>query len=230
MSLLGASHVPARRTLRRWPGALGLGALGAVVAAALVVYVVTPRPASVITRQTLPKGVSFQKYGTGAGLPELASGRVAPGFSLPNLRGGRKVSLAGFAGHPVVLNFFASWCADCRAELSAFAKVSSASHGAVRFVGIDTDDASPGKARSLLAAAGDNYPVGMDRNGDVATSRYLVQALPVTVFISADGRIAGQAFGAQTVRSLTPWLRRLELTKASHMRPKRTGDGVTVDK
>ena len=216
MSLLGASHVPTRRALRRWPAALGLGASAAVAAAALVVYVITPRPASVITRQALPKGASVQKYGTGAGLPELAVGRVAPGFSLPSLRGGQKVSLAGFAGHPVVLNFFASWCQNCRAELSAFAKVSSASYGALRFVGVDTDDASPGRARSLLAAAGDNYPVGVDRNGDVATSLYLVEALPVTVFISANGRILGQAFGAQTVRSLTPWLRRLERTAAWH--------------
>ena len=216
MSLLSTSHVPARRALRRWPAALGLGASAAVVAAALVVYVITPRPASVITRQALAEGVSVQKYGTGAGLPELAVGRVAPGFSLPSLRGGQKVSLAGFAGHPVVLNFFASWCQNCRAELSAFAKVSSAPYGALRFVGVDTDDASPGRARSLLAAAGDNYPVGVDRNGDVATSLYLVQALPVTVFISANGRILGQAFGAQTVRGLTPWLRRLERTAARH--------------
>lgn len=210
MSLLVASRVVARAPLRRWAAIVGAGALGAVVAAALFAYVVTPRPASVIGRQGVTKGISIQKSGTGAGLPELAAGRVAPAFSLPSLRGGRRVSLSSFLGHPVVLNFFASWCPDCRAELSAFAKASFASRGAVRFVGVDTDDTSLGRVRSLLVAAGDNYPVGVDSNGGVATSRYLVQALPVTVFISANGRIAGQVFGAQTLGTLSPWIRKLE--------------------
>lgn len=221
MSVVGTQEVqpaPARRRPRRWPALVGLGALAVVVVAALLVYAITPRPGSVISalsRQASPKGESIAKSGPGAGLPELTRGRTAPAFSLPNLHGGRQVSLASFAGHPVVLNFFASWCADCRAELSAFAKVSSAPHGTVRFVGVDTDDSSPGKARSLLAGAGDTYPVGIDHSGDVATSRYLVQALPVTIFIAADGRIAGQVFGAQTVRSLVPWVQRLEKTEGN---------------
>ena len=216
MSLVGASAGAAPRRLRRWPAVLGLVASATVVAAALVVYAVTPRPASVVTEQVLPKGLTLQRSGTGAGLPELAAGRPAPRFSLPSLSGGGEVSLASFSGHPVVLNFFASWCPGCRAELSAFAEVSAAPHGAVRFVGVDTEDASPAKARSLLAAAGDNYPVGIDHNGRVATSRYLVQALPVTVFISARGRIVGQAFGPQTVRSLTAWLGRLANMATRH--------------
>lgn len=208
-----AQTAPARRRPRRWPVVLGLGALAVAVVAALMAYALTPRPGSVIkalSRQAVQKGESVASSGPGAGLPELARGRVAPAFRLANIRGGPQVSLASFSGHPVVLNFFASWCADCRAELSAFAKVSSAPHGTVRFVGVDTDDSAPGKARSLLAHAGDTYPVGIDRSGDVATSRYLVQALPVTVFIAADGRVVGQVFGAQTVRSLAPWVRRLE--------------------
>ena len=208
-------------TTARWPAFAGLCALAAIAIAALVAYAATPRPSSVISalsRQAAQKGLTINESGPGTGLAELATGRLAPGFSLPSLQGEGPVRLSNFAGDPVVLNFFASWCQDCRAELSAFARVSSGPHGPVRFVGIDTDDVAASKAIALLVAAGDRYPVGVDRSGDVATSRYLVAALPVTVFITAQGRIAGQVFGAQTVKSLEPWVQRLEVT-ATQRRP-----------
>lgn len=160
-------------------------------------------------------GTTLEQHGPGAGLPMLAKGSPAPGFSLPRLGGGPPVSLAAERGHPLVLNFFASWCPDCRAELRAFAEVSHGAHGPVRFLGIDTNDPEPGQASALLRAAGDRYPVGTDRDAAVANGRYDIEALPVTVFVGASGRIVGQVFGAQTVRSLRPWVQALEATSRS---------------
>lgn len=145
----------------------------------------------------------------------LARGRAAPGFSLRRLGGGPAVSLSAYKGHPVVLNFFASWCPDCRAELKAFATVSNGVAGKVGFVGVDTNDSNPAKAESLLRAAGDRYAVGVDPNASVANGKYLVQALPSTVFISASGHVIGQVFGTQTTTSLTKWVRRLEAPGSS---------------
>jgi thiol-disulfide isomerase/thioredoxin len=159
-----------------------------------------PRPASAVDSGDAPA--------VGAGLPTLGRGKLAPGFTLPRIGGGPEVSLAAYRGRPVVLNFFASWCPDCTAELRALAEVSSAS-GAVQFIGIDTNDTDPGKAQAQLRAAGGDYPVGEDPGAVVANGSYLVQALPVTIFVRSDGRIAGQVFGAQTVASLTPWVRAL---------------------
>ena len=194
----------------RWLLAVG-GLLAVAVVAGVVAYLVTPRPSSVISASTsVPSGTAVQKSGPGAGLPKLATGRVAPAFSLPRLGGGAPVSLGALRGHPVVLNFFASWCSDCRAELHAFAEVSNGPHGPVRFLAIDTSDHSPQKAMSLLEAAGDRYPVGEDPNATVAGSKYLVQALPVTVFISAKGHIVGQVFGAQNRTTLESWVHLLE--------------------
>jgi cytochrome c biogenesis protein CcmG/thiol:disulfide interchange protein DsbE len=200
--------------VKKWPAFVGIIALGTGIVAALVAYALTPRPAAVVSSlsQQMPKGVALQSSGPGAGLPELVTGRVAPSFELPNIRGGPAISLAALAGHPVVLNFFASWCPDCRAELKDFAEVYSRSHGVVRFVGVDSDDMARKEALSLLAAARDRYPVAVDSSGGVATSLYLVQALPVTIFIAANGRIAGQVFGAQSVRELSSWVKRLEAT------------------
>lgn len=145
-----------------------------------------------------------------AGLARVPTGRPAAAFSVPRLGGGPPVSLAAFRGKPVVLNFFASWCTDCRAELKAFGTVSSQARSKVSFVGIDTNDtASVRSIQALLASEGDHYPVGQDPNVAVA-SKYLVSGLPTTFFINADGRVVGQAFGAQTVKSLQGWVHRLE--------------------
>ncbi|MDA8295734.1 MAG: TlpA disulfide reductase family protein [Actinomycetota bacterium] len=191
--------------LRRWGWLAAL--FGVVAAAGVIAYVVTPRPGAVIAQSAGP--TVLQRSGPGVGLPKLASGVRAPNFSLPRLGGGARVSLDADRGHPVVLNFFASWCRDCRAELGAFAKVSAAFGSRVRFLGIDTSDHNFATARSLLRSAGDRYPVGIDPSAAVANARYYVQALPVTVFIDARGKIVGEVFGAQSATSLARHVRAL---------------------
>jgi len=97
-----------------------------------------------------------------------------------------------------VLNFFASWCADCRAELSAFGAVSRSTGSKVAFVGVDTNDQNPSLARALLTHAGADYPVARDQDGTVSSGSYAISALPVTFFLDSSGRIVGEAFGAQS--------------------------------
>ncbi len=138
----------------------------------------------------------------------LKAGTVAPGFSLPRLNGGAPVSLAGFRGTPVILNFFASWCPHCRAELQAVATVARETSGHVAVVGVDSNDTSASAATHLLAAAHATYPVGVDAHAKVA-SAYLLAALPVTYFVNAQGRVVGAALGSQTVTSLDRWVKRL---------------------
>jgi cytochrome c biogenesis protein CcmG, thiol:disulfide interchange protein DsbE len=139
----------------------------------------------------------------------LAPGTVAPAFSLPDLRGGDSVSLSAFQGRPVVVNFFASWCRDCRAELAAVATVARQSTGRVAVLGVDSNDTSDVAAGRLLTSAHATYPVAVDAHATVAT-QYLVQALPVTYFLNATGHVVGSALGPQTVPSLERWVARLE--------------------
>ena len=141
--------------------------------------------------------------------PVLTAGTVAPGFSLPSLAGTGSVSLASFRGKPVIVNFFASWCRDCRGELGAMATVARTAKGRVAVVGVDANDTSEPEATSLLAAAGATYPVAVDAHATVA-SEYLVSALPVSYFVNAGGRIVGAALGPQTVSSLQRWIARLD--------------------
>ncbi len=141
-----------------------------------------------------------------AGLPKLTSGRPAPAFSIPGLAGGR-VSLASFRGKPTVLNFFASWCPNCRAELGAFSTISKKYGSKVNFVGIDTND-SASKVKGLLASEKITYPIGLDPSATIA-SKYQVIGLPTTVFVSPTGTILGETFGAQTTTTLKSWMARI---------------------
>jgi thiol-disulfide isomerase/thioredoxin len=138
----------------------------------------------------------------------MPAGRVAPAFSLARLGGGPPVVLHALLHEPVVMNFFASWCTNCRAELSTLASVAQKEQGKVQFVGIDASDANPALAVSLLAKAGATYPVGVDRPGSL-TNSYLVSDLPVTMFIDTQGRVVGELYGAQTTASLERGIRGL---------------------
>jgi thiol-disulfide isomerase/thioredoxin len=141
--------------------------------------------------------------------PTLASGTAAPAFSLQALGGGGAVTLSAFRGKPVIVNFFASWCRDCQSELGAMAAVARSNAGRVAVVGVDSNESSSSAAIRLLGAAGATYPVGVDANAKVATA-YLVNALPVTYFLNAEGHVVGEALGPQTSTSLEHWAQRLE--------------------
>jgi peroxiredoxin len=168
-----------------------VAALAALVLVGFIVYVATRPP------HPRPAAYSVTPPAT------LATGSKAPTFVLPRLGGGPPVSLASTLGTPTVVNFFASWCRDCQAELSAFGALSTQAGGRVAVVGVDSND-TDAAAESVLAKAKVTYPVGVDSNAKVATS-YLLTALPVTFFLDADGRVVHVAFGTQTLASLVHW-------------------------
>ena len=140
--------------------------------------------------------------------PVLRTGAVAPAFSLPDLHSANPVSLSAYRGKPVIVNFFASWCPDCRAELGAMAAVARTTTGRIAVIGVDSNETSDTAATGLLAAAGATYPVAVDAQAKVA-SEYLVQALPVTYFLNGSGQVVGAVLGPQSTSSLQHWAARL---------------------
>jgi cytochrome oxidase Cu insertion factor (SCO1/SenC/PrrC family)/thiol-disulfide isomerase/thioredoxin len=134
--------------------------------------------------------------GTGAGL-----GQQAPDFHLPILgQAGQELDLAAARGQPVVLNFWASSCPDCRDELAAFAQVAK-EDPKIRFVGVDVADPSLSAATALARQSGIAYPVAVDHGGQVA-SAYRISGLPTTIFLSAAGKVAVFHPGALTAEQL----------------------------
>jgi peroxiredoxin len=169
-----------------------LAAVAALVLAGFIVFVVT--------RPHHPRTTAFPATSPAT----LPVGSTAPGFTLPRLGGGSAVTLASTRGLPTVVNFFASWCPDCKAELAAFSTLASRTAGRVTIMGVDSNDNNGAAAQTLLTAADATYPVGVDPNATVATS-YQIDALPVTYFLDGQGRVVHVSFGTQTLASLEHW-------------------------
>lgn len=126
---------------------------------------------------------------------------AAPAFDLAQVGAdGARVSLAQFAGRPLVVNFWASWCVPCRKEMPALGRVSEQLAGRVAFVGVNYQDERSAAAEFQRAAAV-RYPSGTDPDGEVGR-RYGVMGLPTTVLVDAGGRIVGRRLGEVSEREL----------------------------
>ena len=155
------------------------------------------------------------KSGTGSSPgPVVAVGDVAPAFSLPSLTGGTPVSLDGLGRdrhHPVVLNFFASWCVPCQKETPLLARTAAgeqAKGSKVQFIGVDTAD-KPSNALPFVQKAGIIYPVGVDFSTQVSSGLYGLYGDPQTFFIDSSGRVVGHVLGPLGQGVLDQWLHRL---------------------
>ena len=126
---------------------------------------------------------------------------AARNFTLPVLGHPRQhVALAAYAGRPVIVNFFASWCVPCKKETPLLARLYRAEHGRVTILGIDSNDAAAAAIR-FVHAAGVSYPVGFDPAAATATA-YSVIAIPQTFFLDARHRVVKRVFGAVTMKDL----------------------------
>lgn len=131
--------------------------------------------------------------------------KAAKPFSLGELgKSGSHVSLAGFAGQPVIVNFFASWCAPCKKETPLLASFYAAHHGQVRIIGIDSNDQTAA-AKKFVKAEGVTYPIGVDPFPARTAVSYDVLALPQTFFLNARHQIVRHVAGDVTSKELDSW-------------------------
>ena len=146
--------------------------------------------------------VAIALVASGSGAPAgAAADPAAPTFSLPVLgQSGQKISLSDYAGRPLIVNFFASWCEPCQKETPLLATFYRSEHGKVAIVGLDENDVL-GSATSFTHKEGVSYPVGFDP-GVTAASAYGVAGLPQTFFLDARHRIVDRVFGAVTLADL----------------------------
>lgn len=132
--------------------------------------------------------------------------------SAPDLVGdtldGGTFRLSDHLGEVVVLNVWASWCAPCRAEAPELQALWEEFQGqGVQFVGLDTRDTAAA-ALAFIDAYGITYPNVIDTDGRLQllfSENLPPQAIPSTLVIDADGRVAGRILGRvseSTLRAL----------------------------
>jgi peroxiredoxin len=128
------------------------------------------------------------------------AGTAAPALRLPALDGGT-LELARYRGRPVLINFWATWCAPCVREFPLLRRTLREHHAdGLVVLGVLVND-SPQKARAFVSAHGGDWPVGVDRGGGAAGAYQLV-GLPESVFVRRDGTLSSRVLGELTPTQL----------------------------
>jgi peroxiredoxin len=131
--------------------------------------------------------------------PEI--GGPAPDFVLVDGRDASKViRLSDFRGTPVVLNWYATWCAPCRAEIPDFRDASNTLDGQIVILGVNLQESAE-QAIGLLDEFDATYPTVLDSDGSVFEF-YRGIGMPTTLFIDADGIIVESGAGRVTEDAL----------------------------
>ena len=109
---------------------------------------------------------------------------------------GGRVTLADYAGRVVLINFWATWCPPCRAEMPALDALAGALEGPdLEVIALSTDRAGAGRVAALFAEIGiQNLEIMLDRDSAVAREAG-VMGLPVTLILDREGREIARMIG-----------------------------------
>ena len=135
----------------------------------------------------------------------------APALSLPSVRNpAQRITLTADAGHPVIVNFWGSWCGPCQDEMPLLAQTARAigPGGRIRFLGIDLEDVHRSAAVAMMDRFRTPYPSGYDPD-DSVTSEFKVEGTPTSIFINSKGHIVGRYAGALSATVLQFWIQQL---------------------
>jgi peroxiredoxin len=132
-----------------------------------------------------------------AGSTAVAQSGTAPNFSLQN-SSGKFVELAKLKGKAVVVNFWATWCPPCKAEIPGFLKVYDKYRTkGLEIVGISLDEKGWSVVKPFIQKYKIGYPVVLD-NGEVASKYGEIRSIPTTFFIDKKGKIIDSHVGYMT--------------------------------
>jgi peroxiredoxin len=121
-------------------------------------------------------------------------GKHAPLFTLKDTQG-KNVSLSDFKGKVVLINFWATWCGSCKAEMPSLNNLYRALKDKGFAILAISTDSSEIPVRYFVAERGISFPVLMDKDKMVYSDKYAVIGLPMSFLIDRDGVIVGRVVG-----------------------------------
>lgn len=147
----------------------------------------------------------------------LANGHIAPNFSLQS-NSGQLISLAQFKGHPVLLNFWATYCAPCRTETPLLERtLQTYQQQGLVIIGIDQ-----GEPMDAITQFGQQYDLTYPLAGDFKLSvnrQFGVTSLPASYFIDAKGIIRASVNGVLLPDTLNTDLQSIGIALQSAANP-----------
>lgn len=121
-------------------------------------------------------------------------GQSAPDFALKNMAG-ETIRLSDFKGKSVLVNFWATWCAPCRAEAPVLQRAAVEYKDKLVIIGVNmTTNDTPAQVPAFVEEFGLTFPIVLDETGEVSQA-YQVIGLPTSIFIDQDGIITDVRLG-----------------------------------
>ena len=157
------------------------------------------------------QGVNNKSIGNKSTTNESAENQLSSSFksiALPkeldftlNTLEGNEITLSGLKGKVVVLNFWATWCPPCKAEIPDFIEVySQYKDKGVEFLGVSSEQ--PSIVSDFAKNFGINYPILIDQSGKVF-SAWGINSIPTTFIIDSESNIVYGQVGMMTKEKLT---------------------------
>ncbi len=144
----------------------------------------------------------LQQENTEAGaavpLPQVQAGQAVADFQL-NTTDGRSIRLSDLHGQVVLLNFWATWCPPCKAEMPDLQALYRDNNSAHQFVvlGVDVEE-SQAAAQAFGRQYGLTFPLLPDSEGKVSNATYDIRALPTSLIIDRTGKVRYRWTGQQS--------------------------------
>lgn len=143
----------------------------------------------------------------------VKAGSPAPGFELADLDG-EMVRLSDYQGRPVILNFWATWCAPCRLEMPELQRAQAGYGDEGPVVLTINQKESAEQVGEFFDEVGLSLPALLDAEGDVSVA-YGAFFLPTTVIVDPDGIVSAIHRGMISGEALDAYLEQIEPTESS---------------